>query len=549
MTRNILSLLFLLLSYPLASPLPSPLPLSASNFTETLSAPPSFVLFYAPWCGRCARFRHTFKDLAEWADGGDEEVAFYEVDATKETDLKEKYNVVNFPTLLYFTKASTSEFKVYKGPREEKRLQHFLTIQSIRANEGLPFPINDKASYDDFQELNDRSDVILKTSKRNYIKAWEKGADEITFGDELLLPLDLVVGWIGDDSFSSASSCTDCLIVTNHETGKTVTSPLPPSPSSLVPLAVNLAIHHAAPSYTTLIPYTTDLFSRARDGSSICKFASVFSKEFKLDSILPLLPPPMAHPDVATVWVDPVSHPDLVLRYRLNATSEGGLSSPSLMFFDVCGGPGTMVSRRLDLSVSPPSPSVSASYSGCFLDDPLALKTACPAAPWAASDVPRNGYTTQVPMMRLVGRTINGRILTSDKDQFVLFYSEADKGYIRAYEEFKAVAGRFYMEDSVEFYLFEVDENDVPMKVLDLSTTPVLYLFPAGKKSSPIAYKKKFFTSEEIMKWLRGKVETCFTSFIDGRQACVWWKRPGYNLALIKEKGLKAWWNGEAEEL
>jgi protein disulfide-isomerase-like protein len=60
---------------------------------------PWFVEFYAPWCKHCKKMAPDWTRLATKLKGS---VNVGKVEATTETTLAERFNVVSFPTIWYF---------------------------------------------------------------------------------------------------------------------------------------------------------------------------------------------------------------------------------------------------------------------------------------------------------------------------------------------------------------------------------------------------------------------------------------------------------------
>ena len=128
----------------------------------------------------------------------------------------------------------------------------------------------------------------------------------------------------------------------------------------------------------------------------------------------------------------------------------------------------------------------------------------CDAKPRSRSDLARKIYATQKPVKTLVAKNLRSKIWNaSDKDQFVMFYSQADRGLMRQSEEYNAFSGRYYMEETLEFFKFDVELNDVTMKQLDVKDTPVVYFFPAHDKHNPVKFKGTDFVNEKLFEFLR----------------------------------------------
>ena len=79
---------------------------------------PLFVKFYAPWCGHCKKLAPTWDALEI------EGVRVAKVDCTKETNLRTKYGVRGYPTLLFLANNGQT-IKKHSGPRTADALTKY----------------------------------------------------------------------------------------------------------------------------------------------------------------------------------------------------------------------------------------------------------------------------------------------------------------------------------------------------------------------------------------------------------------------------------------
>lgn len=105
----------------------------ALNAFVTASHKPVIVLFYAPWCGHCQRFKDDYMRLASLMGGS---VRLGAIDGDKEGKLAQKFNVRGFPTILYWPMgektSDTRGYIEYQGPRTASALQKFVVSRLLK---------------------------------------------------------------------------------------------------------------------------------------------------------------------------------------------------------------------------------------------------------------------------------------------------------------------------------------------------------------------------------------------------------------------------------
>jgi protein disulfide-isomerase-like protein len=98
------------------------LELTSATFNETLAKRRKLLIkFYAPWCGHCKKLSPVWSALAA-SEELHSSVHIGRVDCTKESDLRTRFAISGYPTLLMF-----SGKKIYKftGSRNQEMLLTF----------------------------------------------------------------------------------------------------------------------------------------------------------------------------------------------------------------------------------------------------------------------------------------------------------------------------------------------------------------------------------------------------------------------------------------
>jgi len=91
--------------------------LDQNNFDEVLSQVKYVVVeFYIPDCTSCHQFAHEFAKTAERLSSYSPHIKFFEVDASSEKDLVNRYNIKNFPTTRFFIRGSRTPLE-YHGKK------------------------------------------------------------------------------------------------------------------------------------------------------------------------------------------------------------------------------------------------------------------------------------------------------------------------------------------------------------------------------------------------------------------------------------------------
>ncbi len=101
--------------------------LDGTDFAEKIdSADSAVVMFYAPWCGHCKRFKPDFGEAATTmkAEGIKGVLAAVDCTASESRELCSKHGVSGYPTIKHFVKGKVS--KDYEGGRNKAALLAFM---------------------------------------------------------------------------------------------------------------------------------------------------------------------------------------------------------------------------------------------------------------------------------------------------------------------------------------------------------------------------------------------------------------------------------------
>jgi protein disulfide-isomerase A1 len=126
------------------------------------------VMFYAPWCGHCKKFKPELEKAA--ATLRKENLMVAKVDATVEKDLASKYKVRGYPTVKFFKKGVPMD---YTAGRTEKDV-----INWMRKKSGPPArKLSTSSEVEDLQKSNDVC-IVYFGKNEDDLKAFNNVAEK-----------------------------------------------------------------------------------------------------------------------------------------------------------------------------------------------------------------------------------------------------------------------------------------------------------------------------------------------------------------------------------
>lgn len=96
------------------------------------SKKPTFVMFYADWCGACKNAKPSFQEFMELLKKNGSRVTAELVNADNYRDLVKDHNINSYPTIKYFPEgpANSSKFVEYTGLRTVDDFKKFIDQQN-----------------------------------------------------------------------------------------------------------------------------------------------------------------------------------------------------------------------------------------------------------------------------------------------------------------------------------------------------------------------------------------------------------------------------------
>ncbi|OEH75091.1 protein disulfide isomerase [Cyclospora cayetanensis] len=120
--------------------------MTKANFDETLSNNEVvLVKFYAPWCGHCKRMAPEYASAAKILKEKGSKVVLGKVDATAETDLADKNEINEFPTLTLFRNKKPEQ---YTGGRSADAIVQWIEMMTGPAVTEIEGDVKDEVTKD-----------------------------------------------------------------------------------------------------------------------------------------------------------------------------------------------------------------------------------------------------------------------------------------------------------------------------------------------------------------------------------------------------------------
>ncbi|CDJ40881.1 protein disulfide isomerase, putative [Eimeria tenella] len=141
--------------------------LTNSNFDETLKQNEVvLVKFYAPWCGHCKRMAPEYAKAAQLLQQKGSKVVLAKVDATAETDLANKHDISEFPTVTLFRNQKPEQ---YTGGRTAEAIVEWVetmtgpAVTEVSSREEAAARVSREAPVAFVAELSAADSEVAKT--------------------------------------------------------------------------------------------------------------------------------------------------------------------------------------------------------------------------------------------------------------------------------------------------------------------------------------------------------------------------------------------------
>ncbi|KAK0392357.1 hypothetical protein NLU13_1852 [Sarocladium strictum] len=173
------------------------LDLIPDNFDKVVfeSGKPTFVEFFAPWCGHCKKLAPVWEELATSLESQKDKIQIAKVDADAERSLGKRFGVGGFPTLKYFD-GKSKEPQEYNSGRDLESLTAFIAEKTgIKPKKKLEMPssiqmLTDKTFYETVG--GDKNVLVAFTAPwcghcKNLAPTWELVATDFANDDNVVI--------------------------------------------------------------------------------------------------------------------------------------------------------------------------------------------------------------------------------------------------------------------------------------------------------------------------------------------------------------------------
>ncbi|RKF72813.1 Protein disulfide-isomerase tigA [Golovinomyces cichoracearum] len=170
--------------------------LTSSNFDDlVLNGKPSFIEFFAPWCGHCKALAPDWEKLAQDFAFAQDKIVIAKVDAQAEKSLGSRFGIQGFPTIKFFDgKSETPED--YNGGRDLESLTEFVEGKTGVRTKKTKAPPSHVLILDDSSfksEISSNKDVFVAfTSPRcghckKLAPTWEQIAEDFSRESDVVI--------------------------------------------------------------------------------------------------------------------------------------------------------------------------------------------------------------------------------------------------------------------------------------------------------------------------------------------------------------------------
>lgn len=445
--------------------------ITAKNFDDVVGkAKFALVEFYAPWCGHCKKLKPEYAKAATVLKEYNEDIVIGKVDATKEKDLAEKYEVQGYPTLKWFTDGDATE---YSGGRDTDSI-----VRWVKKKTGPPALVI--TSLEDLKKAEGENEVIVL----GYFEKFEGGvfdqfvaaarkAEDVTHAQTTNKDVAIKAG--------AADKPPSVAIIKNFDDEDRETMVLKKDIS-----AENLEEFAQAEKLPLVIPFIDKNQDKIFD-SGIDRQLLVVGKTTDLEAdgklmkdVKAVAPNFKGKIIFVTVDVDSDSAQSVLNFFGLEKEILPQVVSFELTESKKYKMPGKITEESLKKFVS-------GVLDGTVEPD------------YKSEEIPKNDKDGDVQIV--VGKTFNGIVKDPKKDVLLEVYAPWC-GHCKALEPtYKKLAKRFAKIDSVVIAKMDGTANE--HKEVDIQGFPTILFFPAGEDSEEVSFEGGDRSLKELTKFIK----------------------------------------------